>query len=224
MTDLLIEAVSHNNVALTKRLIEEGICDVNDVDRYGRTALTKASMQGYVDCAKVLLEEKANVDQCDGSRWTPLHNAAHNGYLKFVQLLLKWNANLNSRTRHGQSALHWAADRGHIDCIRVLIESGADIEAETTNGKTPILSALFYHKYSAAELLFDKGAKTNTLLFNFYVSDEWNAIIAKRKNVKSAYLVFYGVLRRRLRIGKDMTKELSKHLWATRFQEEWVSL
>ena len=136
MADSLIDAAKKSNVALVKELIGRGV-DVNGVDDvYGYTALDWAAREGFVECAKVLLEANADVNKTDGDGWAPLLIASWNGRAEcvkvgtfsfvmrkshtfVVQLLIDWKANVNAKTITGSSPLHLAAERGLLACVEV---------------------------------------------------------------------------------------------------------
>ena len=76
----LIVAVKKNVIPLVNQLIESGV-NVNGVDEDGRTALYWAAHGGFVECAKLLLEAKADVNTGNRFKWTPLHVVWNFGHL-----------------------------------------------------------------------------------------------------------------------------------------------
>ena len=86
MADALIEAAKRNDVALVKQLIGRGVY-VDGVDNaWGRSALYWAAREGFVECAKVLLEANAEVSKADNVGWTPLHITSNNGHVECVKV------------------------------------------------------------------------------------------------------------------------------------------
>ena len=53
------------------------------------TPLHQAARKGHTETVKVLLENKATVNQSDDWTWTPLHYAVNNGYTEITKLLLE---------------------------------------------------------------------------------------------------------------------------------------
>lgn len=96
-----------------------------------------------------------------------------------------------------------------------------EVDARNNEGKTPLADAIKYNKFDAVELLIDKGAKITNIYEEVEIPKWVNRLLEKRRKVKLAYLTLYGVLRRRSKIGKDMSKEISKSLWSTRFDKKW---
>lgn len=99
----------------------------------------------------------------------------------------------------------------------VLIE----FDARDIYGDTPIVQAILLHHRDVVDLLFNKGAKLTNICSKFEIPKWVNRLLEKRRKVKLAYLTLYGVLRRRSKIGKDMSKEVSRFLWYTRFDKKW---
>src|SRR3990167_9255982 len=84
MANALIDAVKENEAPLVKELIGRGV-DVNGADGWGCTALWWASMNGFAECAKLLLE--ANADMGDRmADNTPLHMASNFGRAECVKV------------------------------------------------------------------------------------------------------------------------------------------
>lgn len=218
----MINAVKNNDVALTKQLIEKG-ADVNERYRVGRTALYCACNRGFVECTKMLLEANANMDTADNYGYTPLHMASLNGHTECVKLLVERKANVKAKSNSGESPLHLAAREGYLVCIEMLIQSDVlrELDARDNYGDTPIVHAILNYHRDAVELLLDKGAKMINIHPSIEIPKWVNRLLEKRHKVKLACLTLYGVLRRRSKIGKDMSKEVSQSLWSTRFDKKW---
>ena len=82
----LIEAVKRNDIESVKAIVAGGGVDVNTVDGDGRTALLWAAQNGFVDCVKILLDAKADVDKVNQLDSTPLHGASLNGRVECVKV------------------------------------------------------------------------------------------------------------------------------------------
>ena len=59
----------------------------------GETALLIATMEGYNDFVKLLVENGANVNIVDSSENSPLFYASEKGYTEIVEILLHAGAN-----------------------------------------------------------------------------------------------------------------------------------
>ena len=83
-----------------------------DVKHAGWTALTRASIKGYLDIVKALLAAGADKDKVDEDGDTPLMMAATQGCLKVVQVLLKAGAKVDKADKYSDTTLMRAARIG----------------------------------------------------------------------------------------------------------------
>ncbi len=91
LNEKLLEAVKSNEIEEVKKLIKEG-ADVNVVDKYGKTALHKASYWGYSKIVKMLIEKGADVNMVDEYEITALYWASFEGHSEIVKMLEKAGA------------------------------------------------------------------------------------------------------------------------------------
>lgn len=114
---MLHDAVRGNDVKGLLKGIRNG-CDVNVVDPVsGSSALRFAALRGSVECVRLLLESKAEVDMMSGNRETPLRVAARQGHTECVRVLLAHGADVNIRQCY--SPLHCACLHAHLQCVEV---------------------------------------------------------------------------------------------------------
>ena len=112
-----------------------------DVKHAGWTALTRASIKGYLDIVKALLAAGADKDKVDEDGDTPLMMAATQGCLKVVQVLLKAGAKVDKADKYGHTALIGATDNGHTQVVEALLKAGADFKKLTGDGETALMIA-----------------------------------------------------------------------------------
>jgi uncharacterized protein len=106
------------------------------------TALVFAARQNCIECARILLDKGANVNQTTNYGWTPLLTATQNRNYKLASLLLERGANPNLKNNGGWSPLYLATDNRNIEIgdyptpkadmdqlefIKLLIAKGADV-------------------------------------------------------------------------------------------------
>ena len=106
------------------------------------TALVFAARQNCIECAKILLDNGANINQTTNYGWTPLLTATQNRNYKLAVLLLERGANPNLKNNGGWSPLYLATDNRNIEIgdyptpkadmdqlefIKFLIAKGADV-------------------------------------------------------------------------------------------------
>jgi len=71
---------------------------VDSTDKLGATPLHFASLKGYLDMVKLLIEHNANVNHLNNMKRTPLHRAAFHGHIDVIKVLLKAKADVNIMT------------------------------------------------------------------------------------------------------------------------------
>src|SRR5215469_11594694 len=113
-------------------------------DGGGLTPLVYAAREGCFDCARVLVEAGANVNQVSNYGWTPLLTATQNKHYKLGAYLLEHGADPNLANKGGWTPLYLATDNrniesgdypvrkgdmDHLDFIKVLIDKGANVNA-----------------------------------------------------------------------------------------------
>ena len=113
-------------------------------DGGGLTPLVYAAREDCLECAKILVQARADVNQRTHYGWTPLLVATQNRHYKLASYLLDNGANPNIANNGGWTPLYLATDNRNI-------ESG-DYPV-----RTPDMDHLDYIK-----LLLAKGAQVNT--------------------------------------------------------------
>ncbi|HLB41905.1 MAG TPA: ankyrin repeat domain-containing protein, partial [Gammaproteobacteria bacterium] len=107
-----------------------------DINKYGMTALHFAAWDNYVEIAKILLNNKADINCLDHRGLSPLMIAAIRGHENMVVLFLeqgnviKINQQLNRI--FGMTALHYAAFYGNEKIVKLLLEHGAYTDFKTS--------------------------------------------------------------------------------------------
>lgn len=163
-------AASWGEIPNLKLLLDAG-CDPNIKSRLGRTALSKACWNGFVDVVECLLSTgKIDINSSDNHGRTALHNAvwgSAGGRLgekwgvsdrdspECAQLLLEYGADPNFKDDTGNTPLNIACSTFGVDCLRLLISFGADINMKNNYGTTPFLSACFRGNYECWKILYE---------------------------------------------------------------------
>jgi cytohesin len=85
-----------------------------------------------VESIEVLLENGAEIDNCDEMKETPLHGAVMKcrQSIDVVKLLISKGANVNAKDQYEQTPLHIAAYNENSKLATLLIHSGADLSAK----------------------------------------------------------------------------------------------
>src|SRR5579862_1498379 len=113
-------------------------------DGGGLTPLVYAAREDCLDCARVLVEAGANINQVTNYGWTALLTATQNKHYKLAAYLLDHGANPNLANKGGWTPLYLATDNrniesgdypvrkpdmDHLEYIKLLIAKGAEINA-----------------------------------------------------------------------------------------------
>lgn len=101
---------------------------VDLLDSAGYTPLFVAVMNGYLECADVLMFHGGNPNYVFNGKKTALQFAAANNDTAMLGLLIRNGASVNLEVKN-RTAFSVAAEYGAVDCARMLYESGADVKA-----------------------------------------------------------------------------------------------
>jgi ankyrin repeat protein len=120
----LFVALNQGALKVAKILIQSKGLPIDDRNEHDETPLMIASIKGYLEAAKQLIDQGADVNK---PGWTPLHYAASKGNIEMMRLLLEENAYIDAASPNGTTPLMMAAgySRNPLAC-KVLLEEGAD--------------------------------------------------------------------------------------------------
>ncbi|XP_075160131.1 transient receptor potential channel pyrexia isoform X4 [Haematobia irritans] len=128
---------------------------------YGkRTIFNNSAENDYVDCVRLLLEHKADVNCRNASHQTPLHLACLSQSIETVELLIKHGANVNAVYRDGRTALHAAIVKQSrcLDCCTALLKAGANVNKADNYGYTPLHIAALNEFSNCVYAFIEHGA------------------------------------------------------------------
>ncbi len=116
----------------------------SDKDGGGLTPLVYAAREDCIECAQLLVEAHADVNQTTHYGWTPLLTATQNRHYKVAAYLLEHGADPNIANNGGWTPLYLAVDNrnieggdypvrqpdmDHFEYIQMLINKGANVNA-----------------------------------------------------------------------------------------------
>jgi ankyrin repeat protein len=137
-TGLMI-ACQHKSLEVVKVFLKKStsvqsedpsFCNVNLADATGWAALHYAAESGSLECVKLLIEHKAEVDATTDNMETPLHFAAQNNFYHIVKLLIENKADINAKTNLNETALFVATEYNHPDIVDLLAENIYQLETK----------------------------------------------------------------------------------------------
>ena len=129
------------------------------------TPLVVAAGNGNLDCVKILLTYKADIEggggddnyhyYCKG--YTPLFAAAANGHLDVLSCLVERGADVNALV-DDCTPLMVASLNGHSNVVNFLVEHGAYMDLQDDDGNTALHCAIKGNSPEVAHILLTQGA------------------------------------------------------------------
>ncbi|XP_046848204.1 ankyrin repeat domain-containing protein 16-like [Xenia sp. Carnegie-2017] len=136
-------AAESDSLDCARLLIEAERDCVNYTDFLGRTSLHLAAVRSKDErFIKLLLENGADVNARDDSRWTPLLHVAFKGCPMASGLLIDYGAKPNEWDKNRMTALSIAASRNKSVVVKVLLEKGVDPSIRNSEGQSSMDIAL----------------------------------------------------------------------------------
>ncbi len=97
--------------------------NINIPDKYGRTLLSKAAIDGKLEEIKSLVKEGAHLNPQDMNGCTPIYLAAQFGQAEAIELLYALGANIHTPDTDGKTPFCIAAQFNHSAALKVLYEA-----------------------------------------------------------------------------------------------------
>lgn len=209
--EALFYAIQRPSVDKAEMAIMAG-ADVNGHCRYAiynRLPLHVAANHGNPEAVRLLLRYGARVDELDECGDTPLNIASRYDHPECARLLLEHRASpLILNSVDGASALHWAVGSGIWES-RTLTQllkfvSPSDIDVANPQGITPLTLAIKYKCKANGVPLIMAGARLDRVSPGTRIPMWAYKTRGYRLNQLRACRVFYGVLRFRIGVCRDM--------------------
>ena len=125
-----------------------------------QTLLHLASIEGYTEIAKMLIEMGADVNAQDSLSQTPLTLVSHReDNTETMKLLLEKGADVNIPDYCKFSPIHMTCKEGYLEGTRLLLEKGANLETYNGHGYSPFGLGLLKEHKDVCELLLKKEPK-----------------------------------------------------------------
>ncbi|XP_027424461.2 ankyrin repeat and SOCS box protein 16 isoform X1 [Zalophus californianus] len=123
--------------------------------------LTIAAARGYIDCARHLIRQGAELDARVGGR-AALHEACARAQSDCVQLLLTFGAKANVLSEEGTTPLHLCTAPESLQCAKLLLESGATVNVAAQDSEvTPLHVAAARGLEEHVALYLEHGANVH---------------------------------------------------------------
>lgn len=188
----ICKAARKNKIETVKELVNSG-ANVNETDKYGRTALHYAADGGYLEIAKYLLSNGANINGNNGA--TPLYFAVSRKKVEVVKYLLEQGADCNKGIDYGYTStipireaysLEW--DEKTKEIITLLKKYGAKIPVklksiyEIEEGVTT--KSVIRYSFGSEYMTLKTGSTTNSI---HYFSNGTLFVEYDSKNIVISY-------------------------------------
>jgi len=150
-----IDLVGRNDYENVRVFLQAGM-DPNTL-RFGVPVLLEASMRGYTDTVKVLLEGGANPRLKNERSWTALHLAVFFSHKEVVEALLERGAEVSAKTEYGLTPLHFAIQERNVEIAEILFRKGASPTVKSRSGVSGLTIAVDLNEKPLVKLMESHG-------------------------------------------------------------------
>lgn len=157
----LLEKSAENSAKITEMLIGKADKNIINDSLEGKTPLIIAVGNSYIDTAKILIENGANINEVDFEGWSALSYAVNNGDIEIAKLLLENKAKIKDELL---IAIKSPIVESRINMMKLLIDNKANINYADENGFTPLNIAIESGDMEFTKFLITNGANVNSLM------------------------------------------------------------
>ena len=156
----LMEKINIGNLSDVQLAISNG-ASINSRNKFGETALMKASYHGHFKIVKYLIENGADVNAKSKIGTTALMEGVLNNNINITKYLIENGADVNAKNIANVNALMIASPYEYIEIIKYLIKHSADVNAKNNEDWTALMYASVYCKIKSIKLLIKNNAQVN---------------------------------------------------------------
>ena len=134
--EAFLKSAEHGATDILRELLTlcgDDIIHTVDSDLY--TPLHRASYNGHLESAEILLSRGARVDSLTVDGWTPLHCACRWNKVAVADLLIQNGALVNAQTHGKQTPLHLASSNDRARETLLLLLTNPDLRPELVNSQ-----------------------------------------------------------------------------------------
>ena len=157
----LLEKSAENSAKITEMLIGKADKNIINDSLEGKTPLIIAVGNSYIDTAKILIENGANINAVDIEGWSALSYAVNNGDIEIAKLLLENKAKIKDELL---IAIKSPIVESSINIMKLLIDNKANINYTDENGFNPLNIAIESGDMELTKFLITNGANVNSLM------------------------------------------------------------
>lgn len=140
----LLQAVEANNLEKVQDILKDASYPINETNEKGETPLLIATHKNYIEIAKALINEGADVNKQDVLQDSAYLYAGAQGKTEILVYIIE-NAKPDHQVynRYGGNALIPAAEKGHLPNVKLLLADGnVDINHQNNFGYTALIEAV----------------------------------------------------------------------------------
>jgi ankyrin repeat domain-containing protein 50 len=142
--------------------------DINSLTSNGETALMSAAAYGFLECAKVFVENGADLSIKENGGNTALHYAIGNNHSTIAEYLIESGSPFNLTDDKGDAPVHLAAYNGNLELLQTLLQHGVSPELSNAHMRTPLHIAARLNDRNIINLLVQHGARVDARDENGY--------------------------------------------------------
>lgn len=157
----LLEKSAENSAKITEMLIGKADKNIINDSLEGKTPLIIAVGNSYIDTAKILIENGANINAVDIEGWSALSYAVNNGDIEIAKLLLENKVKIKDELL---IAIKSPIVESRINMMKLLIDNKANINYTDENGFNPLNIAIESGDMELTKFLITNGANVNSLM------------------------------------------------------------
>ena len=157
----LLESLSQNSAKIMQMIIDKVDKKLINDSLEGKTPLIIAVGNSYIDTAKILIENGANINAVDIEGWSALSYAINNGDIEIAKLLLTNKAKIKDELL---IAIKSPIVESRINMMKLLIDNKANINYTDENGFNPLNIAIESGDMELTKFLITNGANVNSLM------------------------------------------------------------
>ena len=157
----LLEKSAEHSAKITEMLIGKADKNIINDSLEGKTPLIIAVGNSYIDTAKILIENGANINAVDIEGWSALSYAVNNGDIEIAKLLLENKVKIKDELL---IAIKSPIVESRINMMKLLIDNKANINYTDENGFNPLNIAIESGDMELTKFLITNGANVNSLM------------------------------------------------------------
>ena len=157
----LLESLFQNSAKIMQMIIDKVDKKLINDSLEGKTPLIIAVGNSYIDTAKILIENGADVNAVDIEGWSALSYAVNNGDIEIAKLLLENKAKIKGELL---LAIKSPIVESSINIMKLLIDNKANINYTDENGFNPLNIAIESGDMELTKFLITNGANVNSLM------------------------------------------------------------